>query len=118
MKHQALVEGYLAAMRRGLEAEPEMLALFTADAVYSDPFGFDHQPLIGIEAISDRLRAGLETRPPDFELDVLSVTIEGDRATSTWECRAEAFGGAVRGRDEYRFRDGLIAELHVHVDTT
>jgi len=116
MEHEELVLQYYAAMRRGLGAEADMLALFTDDAVYSDPFGPDEEIAIGRAAIGDRLHNGWQHRPPDLEIDVLTVNVEGDRADSTWECRSTVFGDPVRGHDEYRFREGRIAELHVRLD--
>ena len=50
-----------------------------------------------------------------MELDVLSIRVAGDTAVSTWECRSPALGGPVQGRDEYEFRDGLIAVLRVTI---
>lgn len=118
MDHDQLVADYYAAMRIGVDAEEQMMALFTADAVYTDPFGDSTEPVVGVHAIRERLRAGWSFNPPDLELDVLTVDIDGDRASSTWECRSASFPGPMRGRDEYRFRDGRIAELHVRLEPT
>ena len=116
MDSERLVADYFAAMRVGAAAEEQMMALFTTDAIYSDPFGATPEPAIGIDAIRECLRSGWSFRPPDLEIEVLSVDIDGERASSTWECRSAALAAPVRGRDEYRFRDGRIAELHVHLD--
>lgn len=115
MSADDLLAEYYAAMRIGADAEEQMMALFTPDAVYSDPFGESAEPVVGVAAIRERLRAGWSFNPPDLELEVLTVDIDGDRASSTWECRSESFPGPMRGRDEYRFRDGRIAELHVRL---
>lgn len=112
----SVVAAYFAAMRRGSDAEAEMLALFTDDAVYDEPFSGQPEPAVGIDAVRERLRAGWEVPLPELELDVLSVEVTGDRAVSTWECRSTAFPGPVRGTDEYEFRDGLIAVLRVTID--
>lgn len=111
-----LIAEYYAAMRIGAEAEEQMMALFTPDAVYTDPFGESAEPVVGVEAIRERLRAGWSFNPPDLKLEVLTVEIDGDLASSTWECRSDSFPAPMRGRDEYRFRDGRIAELHVHLE--
>lgn len=110
--HERVVQRYFAAMRQGPSSEEEMLSLFTDDAVYDDPFD-DGEPAVGIEAIGARLRGGWENSPPDLQLQIKSIVVEGDRATSRWECRSTAFEGPVAGRDDYQFRDGLIAELIV-----
>ncbi len=114
--HDQLIAEYFAAMRIGAEAEEQMMALFNDDAVYSDPFGDTDEPAVGAEAIRDRFRAGWSFNPPDLELEVLRVDVDGDQASSSWECRSEAFPGPMRGHDTYRFRDGRIAELHVTLD--
>lgn len=111
-----VVQAYFAAMRRGGEAEADMLALFTDDAVYDEPFSGVGEPAVGIDAVRDRLRAGWAEPLPDMELDVLSVDVEGDRAVSRWECRSPVFGSPVRGADTYEFRDGRIAVLRVTID--
>ena len=111
-----VVRAYFAAMRRGGEAEADMLALFTDDAVYDEPFSGESEPAVGIDAVRRRLRSGWATPLPEMELDVLSVEVTGHRAVSTWECRSAAFPGPVRGTDEYEFRDGLIAVLRVTID--
>ena len=111
------IEAYFAAMRQGPEVEEEMMALFTDDAVYDEPFtGADH-PAVGRDAIRARLRAGWATPLPDMELDVLSIEVTGDTAVSTWECRSTAFEQPARGRDEYVLRDGRIASLRVTLDS-
>lgn len=117
MDNNELVDQYFAAMRRGADAEEAMLSLFTDDVVYSDPFGGEHraEPVVGISALRDRLRSGWEFRPPDMELIVLSVAIDGESAKTTWECRSPAFDHPMRGRDAYTFRDGKIAELRVRM---
>jgi hypothetical protein len=104
-------------MRLGADGEDEMLALFTDDVFYSDPFGTggEAEGVVGLAAVRDRLRAGWEFRPPDLELTVHTVAIDGDSATSTWECRSTVFDHPMSGRDEYTFRDGKIAELRVRL---
>lgn len=110
-----VVERYFAAMRTGAAAEDDLLALFSDDAVYVEPFSGEPDPAEGRDGIRDRLRSGWESPPPEMELDVLSVVVEGDRATSTWECRSPAFPAPVRGVDEYEFADGRIARLVVRL---
>jgi hypothetical protein len=109
------IEGYMAAMRRGPEAEEEMVALFAEDAVYDEPFS-GHAPAVGVGAIRDRLRLGWQTPLPDLELDISTVEIVGDTAVVTWECRSSAFDAPARGRDRYEFRGGKIAALRVQID--
>jgi hypothetical protein len=93
-----------------------MMALFTPDAVYDEPFSGATEPAVGIDAIRDRLRAGWATPLPDMELEVLAVDVAGDGAVSRWECRSPAFPSPVRGRDVYEFHNGRIAVLRVTID--
>jgi len=110
--HQAVIDRYFAAMRRGASAEDDMMALFTDDAVYDEPFS-GNDPAIGREAIRQRLRLGWETPLPDLELDVIGVEIRGSTATSRWECRSPGLPGPVQGEDRYQFQDGRINRLEV-----
>ena len=114
MDNEAIIERYFAAMRRGSSAESELLELFDASAVYTEPFTSD-VPAIGIEAIRARFRQGWERPLPDLELDVLTLEVDGERAVSTWECRSPALPRPVRGEDRYEFRDGRIARLDVRM---
>ena len=112
MNNEELIERYFSAMRRGPEAEDELLALFDENAVYIEPFTSD-RPAEGIDAIRDRLREGWETPLPDLELDVLSLEVNGPYATSTWECRSSGLPGPTRGEDRYEIREGRIVRLEV-----
>lgn len=111
-----VVQAYFGAMRRGGEAEADMLALFTDDAVYDEPFSGFGRPAVGIDAVRERLRSGWAEPLPDMELDVLSVEVSGGAAVSRWECRSPAFPAPVRGSDTYEFRDGRISVLRVTID--
>ena len=113
--HQIL-QSYFAAMRQGSSAEDDLMALFTDDAVYEEPFTGSPDPAVGLEAIRERLRFGWSTPLPEMQLDVLAIDVTGDRAQSRWECRSPAFPTPVRGSDTYEFRDGLIAVLRVTID--
>lgn len=111
------IEKYFSAMRRGAEAESDLMALFAENATYVEPFSGDNQPAIGHEQIRARLRIGWEHPLPDLELDVLTVEVVGSLARSTWECRSPAFPSPVRGSDSYEFNArGTIQRLEVRLD--
>ena len=114
MNNEEVVQKYFAAMRRGAQAEEDLLDLFDDEAVYVEPFTSD-TPAEGREAIRDRLRAGWEYPLPDMELDVLSLEIDGPYATSKWECRSPALPAPTRGEDRYEIRDGKIVRLEVRM---
>lgn len=106
---------YFASMRRGAEAGDDLLALFTADAVYDEPFT-GQDPAVGIEQIRERFRQGWEFPLPDLELDVLEMEVDGPRASARWECRSPGLPGPIRGRDHYELTGGLISRLVVRID--
>ena len=114
MHERDLIERYFAAMRRGSEAEHELLALFAADAVYIEPF-IDDTPAVGVDEIRDRLRRGWEQPLPDLELDVLSIHVAGPDATARWVCRSPALPGPMEGIDRYRIENGRITRLEVRL---
>jgi hypothetical protein len=113
---QELIDGYYAAMRRGPEAEADMMALFADDIVYIEPFTSPDEPAVGIAAVRARLRAGWDTPLPDMELDVLAIDIQGHTATTRWECRSPALATPARGTDTYTFAGGRITRLVVEID--
>lgn len=115
-EQQDVIDTYFRCMRRGADAESDLLALFTSDAVYEEPFSGMTEPAKGIDAIRARLQAGWTQPLPDLVLDVLSVEVVGDRATSRWECRSSAFPAPVHGTDVYEFREGRISALRVTID--
>ena len=110
-----IVDRYFAAMRRGAAAEEEMMALFSDDAVYVEPFTGESSPWVGKEAVRTALRQGWEQPLPDLELVVTRVDIRSDGASSEWVCRSPGLPGPVAGRDEYTIVDGLITRLEVRI---
>lgn len=110
--NRGIVDRYFSAMRRGAEAEEEMLALFADDAVYDEPFS-GREPAEGIEAIRQRLRRGWEVPLPDLELDVLEIEVGPGSARSRWECRSSGLPAPVQGEDRYEIADGRITRLEV-----
>ncbi len=117
MAPEDIIERYFTAMRQGPDGKADLLALFGDDAVYQEPFVDPKTPARGRQAIEERLTTSWQDPPPDMELEVLTVDIDGAGAEVTWECRSPAFEGPVRGVDRYRFQDGRIAELHVSLDS-
>ncbi len=114
MHERELIHRYFSAMRRGSQAEDELLELFAEDATYAEPF-IDDAPAVGVDQIRDRLRRGWEQPLPDLELDVLSIDVNGPDATARWVCRSPALPGPVEGIDRYRIEDGRIVSLEVRL---
>ncbi len=111
-----LVRRYFDAMQTGADAEEDLMALFSEDAVYSTPFGEKPVTVQGREAIRSTFRASWENPPPGLEVVVDRIEADGDRVVSYWTCTSPAFPAPVTGTDRYTVRDGLIAELHVTLD--
>ena len=116
MTDRSVVERYFAAMRRGAAAEDEMMALFSDDAVYIEPFTGEVRTSTGRDEIRATLRAGWEVPLPDMELEVHRIDIHASGATSAWTCRSPALPGPVTGEDRYTIVDGKITRLEVILD--
>ena len=108
-----LITRYFEAMQAGADAEDDLMELFAPDAVYSTPFGTEPVTVSGRDAIRSTFRASWENPPPDLDVIVQRIEVDGERVTSHWTCTSPAFPGPVHGSDRYVVRDGLIAELHV-----
>lgn len=110
-----LIERYFVAMRRGAAAEDEMMALFSDDAVYVEPFTGESEPWVGKESVRTALRRGWEQPLPDLELVVKRIDIGAGEATAEWVCTSPALPGPVTGHDTYTITDGKITRLEVRI---
>ncbi len=115
MENRDLIERYFAAMRRGAEAEDEMMELFADDAVYVEPFTGAAEPWVGKDAVRTALRRGWEQPLPDLELHVRRIDIGGTEATAEWVCTSSALPGPVTGSDRYTISNGKITRLEVRI---
>lgn len=100
-------------MRAGASAKAELLALFADDAQYTEPFTGTQRTHRGIGAIARCFERSWTEAPPELELEVHRVDVDGRRASADWTCRSPAFDGPVSGRDEYEIVDGKIVALTV-----
>ncbi len=113
MTERDLIDRYFAAMRRGAEAEDDMMALFADDAVYVEPFSGTVRRSEGLEAIRATLREGWEFPLPDLKLTVDEIVVEPGAAVSQWTCESPALPAPIRGRDHYTVKNGKITKLEV-----
>ena len=113
MDDRELVDAYFGAMRRGADAEDEMMALFADDAVYVEPFSGAPRESAGREAIRATLREGWATPLPEMVLDVHEVEVTAEGARSRWTCTSPALPGPARGEDVYTIEEGRITRLEV-----
>ena len=115
-----VVHQYFQAMQAGAAGADQLFALFADDAVYVEPFSGIatgtsniHE---GLDAIKAQLRRELgELTPPELELTVNRVDVDGDVVRSEWTCSSPAFDAPVRGIDVCIVRDGRIQRLEVRL---
>ena len=110
-----VVERYLRAMAAGQPAQDQLLALFTDDAVYVEPFAGPTRTHAGLAAIRAAVEASWATAPPDLRLHVDRIDAEGAEVRAAWTCTSPVFPAPVRGEDRYTIRAGLIARLEVRI---
>jgi uncharacterized protein (TIGR02246 family) len=104
-----LVERYFAAMERGRLGVEDVLALFTEDAAYVEPFsGGVHT---GRDAIRAWLSASWETAPRDLRLTLDRLEASGDVAEAEWTRESSDYARPARGRDRFTIRHGKIARV-------
>jgi hypothetical protein len=110
-----IVGRFFSAMQTGAASEAEMLALFSPDAVYFEPFSGTgrHE---GKSAIADALRAGWRNPLPDMTISVDAVEIDGPSVTARWTCRSPALpGGQGSGVNVFTLSGGLIVRLETRI---
>src|SRR5579872_71428 len=108
-----VVQQYFSAMRRKREGTEELVALFSDDAEYIEPFSKMGQPTSrrGKVDIGEFLRATPDNAPPDMEVRVDRVDRQGTSARAEWTCTSSAFSQPMKGYDVFDIRDGKIARL-------
>ncbi len=114
MSNREVIDSYFTAMRRGAQAEEDLISLFAEEATYSEPFS-GHPSANGLEEIRQRLRLGWEQPLPDLELDVLEIEVDGRNARARWECRSPALPRPMQGEDSYEIVNGQITRLEVRL---
>ncbi len=113
MKPLEVVQEYFKAMQIGAEAAGTMFALFAEDAVYVEPFSGTEQTHQGRPAIEAYMKGSWENSPPDVELEVNRIDVDGSVVRSEWTCTSPAFEAPVKGRDVCTVQDGRIKRLEV-----
>lgn len=113
MKPVEVVDRYFRAMQAGPAGADELFSLFAEDAVYIEPFSGQSLTHRGRPEIEAYLRGSWEQGPPDLELTVNRVDVDGEVVRSEWTCSSPAFEAPVRGIDECTVRQGQIQRLEV-----
>ena len=104
------------AMQTGESGKEALVALFTDDAIFIEPFSGPPQTHNGIDAIRVRVNEMVQQpRPPDFQLKIDQVTTENGELVAYWTCTSVAMPGPMKGRDELKIADGRISFLKIEV---
>lgn len=113
-----VIAQYMRAMQGGPECEEDLLAMFTEDAVYIEPYAGEPQTHDGKPAIKAWVQAQSQMRPPDLTISVDRLDVEQGQVRADWTCRSSVFPGPMRGYDVYSIRDGRIARLETRMIDT
>lgn len=100
-------------MKAGPAAAQDLYALFADDAVYVEPFSGASKTHEGRAAIEACFAGSWKNTPPDLELEVNRVDVDGDTVRSEWTCRSPAFDTPVKGIDVCVVQEGRIKRLEV-----
>ena len=105
-------------MQRGAAGgEDELVALFAEDGEYIESFNGSATSHHGKQAIRTWLRASWADRPPDIQLAIEHITVNGEHVEATWRCESSSFAKPSYGVDRYTIRHGLIVRLETVVTT-
>ena len=113
MKPLQVVQEYFKAMQAGAEAAEPLFALFADDAVYVEPFSGESRTHTGRPAIEACMKGSWENTPPDLELEVNRIDVDGNVVRSEWTCSSPAFEAPIKGIDVCTVQDGQIKRLEV-----
>jgi ketosteroid isomerase-like protein len=115
---RALVVALLRAMQRGPDGEDDIVALFSDDAVYVEPFSDPGRPRVhtGTEQIRASFHDGLRWNPPDLRISLDRLDVDGEELVAHWTCTTARLPAPVRGTDRYRINGGRIHRLETRLD--
>lgn len=112
MSTPRVVEQFFRCMQAGATSADEMMALFTDDAEYVEPFSGARGHHVGKPAIRKAMQGGWERPLPEMTISIDRVDVDGDQVRAEWTCRSPALpGGSGSGVNVYRLRDRRIARL-------
>lgn len=110
-----IVERMFKAMQTGLSAEHEMMALFSDNASFTEPFSGQTRTHQGKDAIRAIFIDMWNEPGPPIQLTTDRVDLDGDIVHVDWTCHSEAFETPMKGHDRFDIQDGLIQSLEVTV---
>jgi len=112
---RSVIEQYLAGMQAGPSGLDALVALFTDDAVYVEPFA--GQPVVhsGRDEIQAFFANALQQHLNGARLTLDRLDVDGERLRSEWTCRLPMFNAPMHGFDLVTLRNGRIARLETTV---
>lgn len=107
------VENLFRAMQAGPDGEEAMMALFTDEAVFVEPFSGQPQTHSGKPAIRQSFRDQWQDPLPDLSL-VHRVDLDGALVRAEWTCTSPVFPTPMRGYDLFTLDGaGRIERLEI-----
>ncbi|MGH1343734.1 MAG: nuclear transport factor 2 family protein [Nannocystales bacterium] len=113
MKPLEVAQRYFDAMKAGPDAAADLFALFADDATYVEPFAGTPRTHEGRTAIEACFEGSWKNTPPDLELEVNRVDVDGNTVRSEWTCSSPAFDAPIKGVDVCTVEHGRIKRLEV-----
>lgn len=111
-----IVRRFFAAMQAGASAADDMMALFTDDACYVEPFNGRRTVHQGKVAVGEAMRAALSLPLPQMRIEIDRLEVDGHDVRVEWTCYSPALPkGRGRGENRYQLRRGLIARLETQL---
>ncbi len=112
---RSVVEAMFKAMQAGASGERDMMALFSDDAVFIEPFTGTPITHTGKSAIRESFLGMWKEPAPDLKLMVDRVDLDGDHIRADWTCTSPVFPSPMRGHDLFTIADGKITRLEIIV---
>ena len=116
-EQRQVIEESSRAMQLGPAGEAAVMALFTDDAVWAEPYTGQRRSHEGKEAIRAALRQmWQQPTPPGFAIVTDRVEAEGFDVRVDWTCRSTDFPLLMRGYSLYSITpDRRIARLELFI---
>jgi hypothetical protein len=118
-RDRELVINYLRSMQMGPSGIDGILNLYNDDGVYVEHLTSikgESRTHNGKAAIREALASGMKWNPPDLNVTLDRLEIEGDQLIAHWTCTSAQFAGPMRGTDRYTLRGGKIGRLETQLD--
>ena len=115
--HRQVIEDSSRAMQLGPAGESAIMALFTDDAVWTEPYTGQRRTHSGKEAIRAALNQMWQRpSPPGFAIVTDRIHAEGSNVRVEWTCRCEGNPMLMRGYSLYTISpDNRIERLELYI---